>query len=208
MRGSSSLLAAADAVFTATKISPGVSTFENTEMKEAETADPLVFELKKMGDSAVAVVNEHLTPTPSGVPSTPKGEIEILLMETLESMMPTGRPPVPPRGAMVPLPADVVTAGIATNGVLIAALRETFVMRRSGTNRAMKVQAFGRGIKSLQSKRLILVAVNGSAPCLSAPPREAGNERHEPLHADRCRPGYRYAACKAVVPVDPPVPQP
>ena len=157
MRGSSSLLAAADAVFTATKVAPGVSSFESVEMKEAATADPLVFELKKIGESAVAVLNERLTPTPSGVPSPPKGEIETLIIKIIEDLMPSGKLPVPPRGAAAPFPADVMTAAIASNGALVSSAREAFIMRRPGGSRAMKVQAFGRGLKSLQSKRQVLV---------------------------------------------------
>ena len=157
MRGSSALLGAADGLLMSTSIAQGVAAFECVTLKEGEPGSPVVYRLKKVGDSAVAVVSEEFSPLPSGLTSAPRGEIEDLIMEIVTSLMPTGRPPVPPRGATAPLPADVMSVGIAGNGVLIATARDLFVMRRQGSNRSMKVQAFGRGVKSLQRKRLILV---------------------------------------------------
>jgi hypothetical protein len=153
VRGSSALLGAADAVFVVSQKAPGLSSFVNIAMKEAELAEALMFEVKKVGDSAAAVVSEHLTPAlQGGQPKVPQGEVEIVLMEVLETLTPDP--------TKIPMPGSphlhAVLAGLASHAVRIENARELFVTRRQAS-RAMAVQAFGRGMERLAKKGLVYV---------------------------------------------------
>ena len=157
MRGSTALDGAADTVYFSTVKPTGHVIWTCDKMRSGPKPPPLVFELKQAEGSALLVPSRSPISFGPDIPLPPKGEAELLLMEILHSLMPTGRPPVPTPREMAPLPANVMDAALASNAVLVSTLRDHFAMRHPGATRATTAQRFKRTLDKLEHKHQILI---------------------------------------------------
>jgi hypothetical protein len=154
-RGSTVILGDADAVFLCTAKLAGQIVWSCTKMRSAEAPPPLIFDLKKFGDSAVLV--KSIAPLPVGA-GVPKGNLETLAVETLECAI-ADREQRNGRAPRAGLPLDVNWGARGPTPVPIIEWRQYFLQRYVGTKN-MGLQAFKRVRKSLQEKGIIYVTAD------------------------------------------------
>jgi hypothetical protein len=165
MRGSTVMLAAADAVYIASVKPTGQVVWVCAAMRASEAPPPLVFELQKFGDSAVLVKSDRATQVgPGGEVSIPLTANEKQALEALKIAIYPSQEPLtglvehaPVKDRSRTLPAGVMR-GLGTTAVRVEEWREAFHARRAGLTRDVNARALMRAKEKLADRGLITVS--------------------------------------------------